>query len=72
MEAPHWTSRASLDVFGVAALGVRGRPENASATTLAYRGAFFSRESSGSEIAIAEPIGEGIGKPLRFHVGGDV
>jgi hypothetical protein len=31
-------------------------------------GLFFQRESGGSEIAIGEPIGEGIGKPLRFRM----
>jgi hypothetical protein len=64
-------------VFGPAAVspGVRGRPEKASATTLAYlRGLFFSEGNGGSlsEIAIGEPIGKGIGKPLRFHVGGNL
>jgi hypothetical protein len=40
--------------------------------TLAYLQGFFLRESGGSEIAIGEPIGEGIGKPLRFRIGGNL
>ena len=43
------------------------------ATTLAYLlGLFFRGKAAGSEIAIGEPIGEGIGKPLRFHIGGNL
>ena len=60
-------------VLGPAAVGVKGRAENALATTLAYLlGLFFRGKAAGSEIAIGEPIGEGIGKPLRFHIGGNL